>query len=91
MSKLLEKLERKLATLPQEAQQQWVQHFLKELDVEAGQIGDNGIDERQWINGQPPAQKQVTAAVEQLRRFRKGKQLGTDTTLNDLIDEGRRF
>jgi prevent-host-death family protein len=51
-------------------------------------------------NGRPIARlvpepaKQATdirAVIAQIREFRKGRKLGDDITIRELIDEGRRF
>lgn len=88
---LLQELERKLATLPQAEQEEWVARFLEELAAETDNTGDIVLNDGHWIGGQKPTQAQVNAAIERLVRFREGKTLGNDTTLKDLIDEGRRF
>ena len=84
-------LERKLATLPEEKREEWISHFLEELDLETAQINGDASDEGEWIGGRKPTQDQVTRALEQLDRFSKGKILGEDVTLKDLINEGRRY
>ena len=42
----------------------------------------------------PEPAKQATdirAVIAQIREFRKGRKLGDDITIRELIDEGRRF
>ncbi len=89
MAQRLQELERKLATLPEAQQEQWISHFLDELATDAA-VEAIVTDSHQWINGRKPSQKKVAEAVEQLRQLRVGKRLGDDLTTKELIDEGRR-
>jgi prevent-host-death family protein len=34
---------------------------------------------------------EIRAVIAQIREFRKGRRLGDDVTIRELIDEGRRF
>jgi hypothetical protein len=91
MIKRLQELERKLAILPEAEQEQWVSHFLKELAMEP-QVADlEATTERTWIGGRRPSPEEVAAAIEQLRQVREGKTLGDDATVQELINEGRRY
>jgi hypothetical protein len=47
--------------------------------------------ERQWIGGRKPTQEEISEAIEQLTQFNKGRILGKDVTIKDLINEGRRY
>lgn len=90
MMQLLQELERKLATLPEAKREQWVSHFLEELAAEdAHDIEEKSATGRKWIGGRKPSQKKIEEAIEHLQQFRKGKTLGDDVTLKDLINEGR--
>jgi prevent-host-death family protein len=41
---------------------------------------------------EPPQEKtDVRAVIAEIREFRKGRKLGDDVSIRDLIDEGRRF
>lgn len=91
MTELFQELERKLAALPQEKQEEWVSHFLDELNLEIDDTNENTTDDEQWIGGRRPTQEEIDDAVEKLKQFRKGKTLGDELTLKDLINEGRRY
>jgi hypothetical protein len=85
----LQELERKLANLPEEKQEQWVSHFLNELSLE--DTSNNTSGERQWIGGRRPTQEEVEEAIDTITELSKGNILGDDLTLKDLINEGRRY
>ena len=90
MTQLLQELERKLATLPESKQEQWVSHFLEELAEDTNGTETKSTAGGEWIGGRKPAQNKVEEAIKHLRQFRKGKTLGDDITLKDLINEDRR-
>jgi hypothetical protein len=74
--------------LPAAEQAQWITHFLQELHA---QTDDTSADAgATWIAGRTPSPRDVSVAIDHLRQFRKGKVLGNDLSLRDLIDEGRR-
>jgi hypothetical protein len=93
MTELLQELERKLAKLPEEEQEQWLSHFLKELSLEAFETNGDAADEDEgeWIGSRRPTQEEISEAIEQLTQFSKGRILGKDVTIKDLINEGRRY
>lgn len=91
MTKLFQELERKLATLPQEKQEEWVSHFLDELSSDESDNHASPSDGRQWIGGRRPTQKEVEEAIDAITELSKDNILGDDLTLKDLINDGRRY
>jgi hypothetical protein len=91
MTELLQELERKLAALPEEKQEQWVSHFLEELDAQTHDTNENTFGEWQWIGGRKPTQEEIVEAIEKIRQLSEGNILGDDITIKELINEGRRF
>ena len=91
MTERFKELERELAKLPEAKREQWVSHFLEELSANEEEANGEVAIQREWIGGRRPTQEEVDEAVTQLREFRKGKTLGDDITIKELINEGRRY
>ena len=91
MMELLQELERKLATLPEEDQKRWISHFIEELTQGANNPKPDTKREHNWIGGHKPTQEEIVEAIEKINQLSKGNILGDDITLKDLINEGRRY
>jgi hypothetical protein len=89
MTELLQKLARELAKLPEDEQDRWISHFLSELSLKEHESNTSATNKREWIGGRKPTREEVAKAIEGLREFRKGKILGDDITIKELINEGR--
>ena len=51
------------------------------MQTQAGETDTETATTNGWIAGRKPSRANITAAVEQLRRFRQGKHLGDDLSL----------
>lgn len=87
----LHELEQKLASLPADEQAVWIERFLAELQRHTAPERSERELPGVWIAGDAPDSVAVAAAIEQLEQFARGKTLGKDLRLRDLIDEGRRY
>lgn len=54
------------------------------------QITRNGRPVARLVPEPAPATADLEALIAQMRAFRKGRRLGDDLTVRDLIEEGRR-
>jgi len=70
-------------------------HFPRLLDrVARGeeiQITRNGRPVARLVPEPAAEQPDIRQVIAQVREFRKGRKLGGDVTIRDLVEEGRRF
>ena len=83
MQRVIERLSR----LPEAVQEQYASRWLEELETEKDPVSGN---EAQWIGGRKPTPEEVTEAVRKIKETRKGRMLGEDLTIREMIEEGRR-
>lgn len=55
------------------------------------QITRNGRPIARLVPATPGEPRDVRAVIAEIREFRKGRRLGDDLSIRDLIEEGRRF
>ena len=55
------------------------------------QITRNGRAVARLVPEPAEATTDIRSVIAQIREFRKGRKLGDDLTIRDLIEEGRRF
>ena len=55
------------------------------------QITRNGRPVARLVPEPAEAATDIRAVIAQIREFRKGRKLGDDVTIRELIEEGRRF
>jgi prevent-host-death family protein len=55
------------------------------------QITRNGRPVARLVPEPPANATDVRAVIAQIREFRKGRRLGDDLTIRELVEEGRRF
>ena len=77
----------RLARLPEAVQEKFASRWLKELENEDHPASGN---ETQWIGGRKPTPEEVTEAVRKIKESRKGRILGEDLTIREMMEEGRR-
>jgi hypothetical protein len=88
MTQILKTAFERLVALPEVEQDIFAERILAELE---GAISEDTPSGFQWIGGRKPSQEETNKAIARNQALRQGVFLGKETTLRDLIDEGRRF
>ena len=87
MTQVMKRVIERLSRLPEAVQEKYASRWLEELNN-----GDHPAsgNETQWIGGRKPTPEEVTEAVRKIKESRKGRILGEDLTIREMIEEGRR-
>jgi hypothetical protein len=87
MTQVMQVVIERLSRLPEAVQEKYASRWLEELDDEDHPVSGN---ETQWIGGRKPTPEEATEAVRKIKKARKGRTLGGELTIRDMIEEGRR-
>ena len=87
MTQVMQRVIERLSRLPEADQDKYASRWLKELENDSPPVSES---EPQWLGGRKPTQEEVTEAVRRIKEARKGRRLGKDLTIREMIEEGRR-
>ena len=87
MTQVMKRGIERLSRLPEAVQEKYASRWLEELETEKDPARGN---EAQWIGGRKPTPEEVTEAVRKIKESRKGRILGDDLTIREMMEEGRR-
>lgn len=87
MTQVMQRVIERLSRLPVAVQEKYASRWLEELDNEDHPASGNEV---RWIGGRKPTPEEATEAVRKIKESRKGRILGEDLTIRDMIEDGWR-
>ena len=87
MTHVMQRVIERLSQLPGPVQERYASRWLEELENEEA---TSPLGESKWIGGRQPTPEETAEAVQRIKETRKGRILGEDLTIREMIEEGRR-